>query len=257
MRNLIRVVAILGTVLTVSAPSTADADVCGESVRTEPYVFDWCSDYYVHGWWKYFDMEKKWWNEGLGFHAACDLQKPLARTLNAIAFGMYAGDFSPSNQASSEPIVNWGIAWAGRRIRHLRGSCANDARATTKKVMHNVYLKRPTFVTSLIWRRASTMMHEGRHVDGCDHSRSNSCEFGSSCDHRFTDGCREGDFGLGANGFQVEWLRSLATDGDAWWLTIEHRADAIDFANTLLQKAFNYDDGLRITPDGRWYRASP
>jgi hypothetical protein len=198
---------------------------------------------------------------GFGFSNACDLSRPLGRTLNAIYVLNYAdgpGSKSPSDFSGN--ILRWGGNYSMREIDELDARCGSNSttRARTQWGAGDNYteLYLPFFYNENVIERAGTLLHEARHADWCGHSGNdggNKCPSQSaSCDESFTDGCSGfgSPSGRGAVGYQALWLWWFTVNADSITGTAVNKAFARDEANRLFNTMFDVNPCMNITSSG-------
>jgi hypothetical protein len=161
--------------------------------------------------WRDFDFDRDDWDEGFGYEAPCDVNRPLARTFSALYVLKYlADDFSSA--ASNNPL-RWGYGFASSRIDELDGRCGSGradsgAAATT---YHGglgddrTVLKWPFFYGAPAIVRAALIVHEARHADGKSHDGGTRCGRGRSCDSSWSYN--------GANTYEVRFLWRFCYEG--------------------------------------------
>lgn len=184
--------------------------------------------------WDWFDFRKSYWDDGFGYYDACNVRKPLARTMNAMVL-------------MKEANFYW-YDWASDRIDDLRARCY---KAANKKNVHawttwdtfvddrtEVYI--PFFYKGTAVTRASTIVHEARHYDK-RHNGDNDCPRKVSCDSSWEYG--------GANKYQVVYLRELVcSSNELVSLTMRryarHKGDAVLNQGFVTPPSFAFIDGL-------------
>ncbi len=231
-RTLSRTCLALFVVLTLSAsvlhadsckfPSQTSADLADSfDAALAPYA---CNDPFIQEAWDWFDFRESYWDDGFGFPAACDIQRPLARTMTSI-YLMKAATWG------------WGwYDWASTEIDDLRSLCykSSDKKSVRASTWHGAVQEDRTEVYMPFFYggsdavgRASTLVHEARHYEK-SHS-DDSCKRGASCD--------AGWGSAGANTFQVLFLRDFVCS-PLELITPSMREKAADRADTILERAF-------------------
>ena len=250
-------------ILCIVIGSLAQAADCNTTRDTEPAVQMgfWCSQPWVDFYWDAYDFDKGDWDDGFGWHAACDLRKPLARTFQAIQLVNYA---SPNEATNTDDFSGNFLRWAGnytiREIDELDARCGDGTkRAYTKwGIIIDNYTKLyiPFFYNENVVERAATLVHEARHADWCGHNGndgSNKCSARSnSCDEKYRDGCSGigSPSGRGAVGYQILWLWWYAFEADAQHSNPTMKDFARDEANRLLNTMLDVDPCFNITSTG-------
>lgn len=196
-----------------------------------------CWQAFIDWAWDAYDFDKGDWDDGFGWHDACNIQRPLARTFNAIWCLEYSSP-DPSNESYDMPILWWGGRYARSHIDELDARCGDgSAFATTRRggwfVDEWTRLFLDFFYTQGVPERAGTLVHEARHADaGKSHTNGQDPDWAYN----------------GAFRFQIAWL--------AWFMNqcnntspamkIRARQDA----NNRLATRFAADPGFRIDANG-------
>jgi hypothetical protein len=170
-----------------------------------------CNQGMIDQFWEHFDFDKGDWDDGFGYHDACNINKPLARTFNALYLLAYsAQDYARNTGDFSGNALRWGYPYSASKIDELDGRCGNG---TTSGVAATTYsglqdnrtvLKWPFFYGSNVVERAGIIVHEARHAGGKGHNAGSRCPQGASCDT--TWGYK------GANMYQTLYL---------WWFYVD------------------------------------
>ena len=253
-------ILIAAAIIFVQLGNGARAETCTAVMTNEPRVGGWCWQGWVNFFWNAYDFDKGDWDQGFGFSNACNLRRPLGRTLNGIYVLNYAdGPGGKSTSDFSGSILHWGGNYSMREIDELDARCGTSKRATTRwgPIIDNyteLYL--PFFYNENVVERAATILHEARHADWCGHNGndgSNKCPSRSnSCDESFDDGC--GGFaspsGRGAVGYQALWLWWFTVDADSITGTSTRKTFARDEANRIFDTMFDVDPCINITSSG-------
>lgn len=227
-----------------------------------------------------------WRGMGTGGNAPWERAGGWSRTVNALAYLQGApstfhtegcdgvvdcsGDYCVCNggtvQIAGPPVsraqgmagaerIRTAYLYVQRTIRILKSSCKTDASATTG-VRNKVTLKRPFFFLATpdwansVSSRASILMHEARHADGCIHNgndRGGRCR-GKGCEESLLNGCW-GSNNPGPNTYQVTWLVDLLQRGRTG-LTEFERDAAADRANYYLDCRYDSHPGIRVRSSG-------
>jgi len=193
-----------------------------------------CRQDMINYFWNGYDFDKDDWDNGFGYEAACDINKPLARTFNALVALHYSAP-SPATSSSdySGNILRWGGNYAMNNIDELDGRCGDgSARATTRTgglfVDEWTQLYMPFFYSENVIQRAGTILHESRHAGGKGHNGGSSCPRGSSCDSNWSYS--------GGNQYQALWLWWFRVEGRGWTSAMSQQAK--DEANYVISTGF-------------------
>ncbi|TET07136.1 MAG: hypothetical protein E3J86_13970 [Candidatus Thorarchaeota archaeon] len=159
-----------------------------------------------------FNGNKEYWDDGFGWHDACNTNLPLARTFNACYLLTYsAQDYE--NESWDGPMLNWARRYVRNNIDDLRSLCGDgSAIATSTKgecVNDRVELYLGFFFTKSVPGRAETLVHESRH-QGC---------YGHNAD--FPSGSIYGEGNSGADSswdYNGAWMYAALY---LWWFAYE------------------------------------
>jgi len=88
---------------TVPDLSASGDTLYGPRICWQPFV-DWA--------WDAHDFDKGDWDQGFGYHSVCDVQRPLARTLNAIWCLNYSAE-DYMDESYDRNILQWGAGVLG------------------------------------------------------------------------------------------------------------------------------------------------
>ncbi len=172
-----------------------------------------CNQTLINQFWDHFDFDKGDWDDGFGFEAPCDINRPLARTFNALWLLAYsAEDYAKKTSDFSGNALRWAYPYSSTYIDELDGRCGSGDknkgnRATTwygPFIDNTTELYWPFFYGENVVQRAGTILHESRHGAGKGHDAGSSCPRGASCDSSW--GYK------GANMYQVLYL---------WWFRVD------------------------------------
>lgn len=190
-------IAIAAVLLLCFTASPALADSCKYQPENNNdsgdnfYISSACNQTYINQFWNHFDFDKGDWDEGFGYEAACDVNRPLARTFNSLYLLAYsAEDYAKSTSDFSGNALRWGYPYAATHIDELDGRCGSGdknsgARATTYTgafADDRTVLKWPFFYGEVVVERAGTILHESRHAAGKSHNGGSGCPRKGSCD---------------------------------------------------------------------------
>jgi hypothetical protein len=131
------------------------------------------SDYF---WLTYgFKTNKSYWSHGFGYEAPIDTDLPLARTYNALALlGYSAQNWALDDY--SQPILNWARRYVRENVTDLRSFCGTGALVAKSfygvPVLGGAHLElyAPMWYDLEVPVRASTLVHEARHLGGSRHN---------------------------------------------------------------------------------------
>lgn len=223
---------------------------------------DACKQVYTDFFWKSYDFDRQDWDEGFGYDDPCNVDLPLARTMNSLFVLNYAPDDPPT---STDDYGGNFLRWAGNytinNIDELDGRCGSGDAAVTQAgpfIDNWTQLNVPFFVENVVVR-AGEIVHEARHADcffSChwhdgDGGGHDQCPRHRSCDHTWATN--------GANTWDVFWY---------WWFTVEahkyslgFRQMAADRGNNDITRAFDIQPDIVIpdvcSQDGGSCRALP
>ena len=187
--------------------------------------------------WGSFGMEKKYWDDGWGFHNACSSSTPLNRTFRALELLRISTNSSFDNSIA----LNYAYDRSKNWIDHLRVRCAIDS-DDSAAASHNggawgwiggdngsgtVYLYQNVFGSSVV-SLATVLVHEARHKKK-GHNGGRGCPRRASCDSSFGYD--------GANAYQLLY---------GWWYGVSSRNSTrftrqmgLDNARSIQNRAFN------------------
>lgn len=194
--------------------------------------------------WGSFGMEKKYWDDGWGFHNACNTNTPLNRTFRALELLRISKNPSFSNSIALNYAYGHSKSW----IHHLRVRCAKN-KDDSARASHNggawewiggdngsgtVYLYQNIFGSSIV-SLATTLVHEARHKKK-GHNGGKGCPRKASCDTTYGYS--------GSNAYQLLY---------GWWYGVSSRNSTrftrqmgLDNARSVQDRAFNTRPGFNI-----------
>lgn len=205
-----------------------------------------CSQAYIDYFWNTygFSGNKDYWDDGFGWDDPCNTNQALARTFNACYLLTYsAEDYSNDNWNS--PILNWGRRYVRENIDDLRSMCGDGsaiaAAFSGPFVDDRVELYLGFFYSQSVPVRASTLIHEARHMGGKPHNAN------------FPPGSV---FGAGSSGADSDWGYEGAWMYEAlylWWFfaagartTTAMKQRARQEGNVIIDNAFATHPGFNI-----------
>lgn len=236
MKTKLIVVSLLAGLVHLPAPSYADgcpapADAWNSAEAGDDWYWPmWnCDGNTMLALWNEHEMEKAYWDEGFGFDTPCDLNRALARTLNAL---WVLRNSAPETLDASH-VLKFGAGWVKDNAPTMRGGCFDSAVATCyncRGVVGGKYIKyfQTFYFKRSVVERASTIIHETRHINKT-HDAGSACVDGDSCDTSWESN--------GANKYQAQWLREFVFYGVRANLMMKHRAR--DRANAILAGRFS------------------
>ncbi|HEY3115206.1 MAG TPA: hypothetical protein VGK54_00535 [Chloroflexota bacterium] len=197
-----------------------------------------CSQAYIDYFWSTygFSGNKDYWDDGFGWEDPCNVDKPLARTFNSLYMLTYsANDYL--NDSYSSPILNWARRYVRENIDDLRSLCGDGTAVASSFsgifVDDRVELYLGMWYGQAVPERASTFVHEARHMGDKDHNA------------QFPPGSV---FGAGNDGADSDWNYQGAWMYETlylWWFyaagdrtTSAMRQRARQMGNLYLDNAF-------------------
>lgn len=219
---------------------TARADTCfyqpGNNNTTGDTFYGafTCNQTYIDQFWNHFDFDKGDWDDGFGYEAACDINRPLARTFNALYLLAYsAEDYAKNTHDFSGNALRWAYPYAATHIDELDGRCGSGKKDKGDRALtwwefgsdNRTELYWPFFYGESVVQRAGTILHESRHAAGKPHDTTPFCPRQAGCDSSWSY--------KGANMYQVLYL---------WWFRVDgtRTTQAMrDLARTEAQNIIN------------------
>jgi hypothetical protein len=258
-----RIKSIAGVLIgaaVVGAPAIARAETCsylpGADQGDDYHMDRWaCSQAHINWWWDAFTFQTDYWDDGMGWEDPCNNNKPLARMFNALYALGYSSTSSPTCSTSNDNMTLWAMCWSGNQIKRTRAQCGSGSKEGTPASTYlgptatdRTEFKWPFFYGESIANRAAIIVHEARHADGCRHNGGDDCEWGSSCDKSWADGCNDLGSQHGSNRWQASYLSWYV--GTAWRTTVALRLSALIVANDILDRGFKDEPCLNMTASG-------
>jgi hypothetical protein len=205
------------------------------------YGYHTCKQKYINQFWNHFDFDKGDWDNGFGFEAACDLNRPLARTFNALyLLAFSAEDYAKNPRDFSGNALRWGYPYSATMIDELDAECGTGNPATGFRALtytgfqdNRTVLQWPFFYGEIVIERAGTIVHEARHAGGREHNGGSHCPRLLSCD---TNWGYEG-----ANMYQALYL---------WWFYVAGTRTTTGMKDYARQEAQRIIDRAFVTNPG-------
>ena len=200
-----------------------------------------CSQAYIDQFWSHFDFDQGDWDDGFGYEDPCNINRPLARTFNALYLMAYsAEDYAKNTGDFSGNALRWAYPYCATKADELDARCGNGSAFATSitgaAVDDRIELYLGFFYELSVSERAGTILHESRHQDGNSHNGGSGCPRKTSCD---TNWAYEG-----ANMYHVLYLWWFAVDGTRTTSAMKNLARSR--ARTVHNTAFNTNPGFNI-----------
>jgi len=199
--------------------------------------------------WNKFGMEKKYWDDGWGFHNACSTNTPLNRTFRALELLRV----SKNSNYDSSIALNYAYGRSKNWIHNLRVRCAKNAKDSAgashtggawewiggDNGSGTVYIYQNGFSASIMWL-AGTILHEARHKKK-GHNGDKGCPRKASCDSSYSYG--------GSNAYELiySWWYGVASKKS----NIFTRQMGLDQARSLQNRAFKKRPNFNIHTTAR------
>lgn len=236
-----KLIAVLAGVVLLRS-NAAQARPCPSYTTPEPFNSWEAGDVFyepnvwqshINRYWSHFAMESSDWQGEWGYNDVGNVEKPLAKVLNA----MWALENSTPPNPQSGSVLGWSYDYARNAIDEIQTTCATSSIAYTRYgvfIDNYTRLYIPYFYEQNVPVRASTLVHEARHADGWGSAKHN-------CGGGALDSTFQYD---GAWAWEYEWLKWFYYD--AANTTDALRLSARDAANGILAGSFCTDPGWRI-----------
>ncbi len=216
---------------TCSIPSTNN-DASGDNL----YGPLTCWQEFVDWAWAAYGFKNNYWDDGFGYYSACDRDRPLNRTMNALYLLCYSAE-DYNNDAYSTDALHWARRYTWNQIDDLRSFCGDgSAIADASGSRVNLYLG--FWYNQSVPVRASTFVHEARHLGGKSHNAN------------FPSGSV---FGAGGSGADSSWEYEGAWMYEAlylWWFYADGRRTTQAMRDLARQEANLYIDNAFATHPG-------
>jgi hypothetical protein len=137
-----------------------------------------CSDQLISFFWTTYGLKnlsasEGGWTHGWGYEDPCNMALPLGRTFA----GLYALTYSApdwQDDAYTKPILNFARRYVRENVDDLRGLCGDGTKIAHSEygpfVDDRVELYRAYWYELSVVERASTLLHEARHMGGKSHN---------------------------------------------------------------------------------------
>ncbi|MCL2825303.1 MAG: hypothetical protein FWD57_15030 [Polyangiaceae bacterium] len=202
------------------------------------------------------DMARKY----SGWDAQTDVCLPFARTMNALHVLAYGVSTTPpsSRDDKDENFAMWAYRHSHEKTKKLRANCDGSPIAKANAGEKRITVCRPFYygVDHIPPVRASTVVHEARHIRGkCKHE--GSCLAGASCDPNYMNGCagKNSGSGKGANGVEIVWLSWFLYTARPSMINEAIRVQTLQRANWILDNRFGTHPGVWMGDNGGFYEA--
>ena len=200
-----------------------------------------CNQERVNHWWAVFKMRESDWDAGFGYHDACNMDLPLARTFAAMYLLTYsAEDYARSTSDYSGNALRWAYPYTASNAGRTSAMCYKPGSSPGQWAAwaygSRIELYIPYFYGFDVAARAATLLHEARHNGGKSHNGGSGCSRGASCD---TNWGYEG-----ANMYEVLYLWWFGVDGTRTTSAIRNLG--LNRARTVHNTAFNTNPGFSI-----------
>ncbi|MFI1016484.1 hypothetical protein [Streptomyces sp. NPDC020965] len=214
-----------------------DLDVSGDNFYapfwqgSQPHVSYFWNTYGFAG-------QKAYWDDGFGWDDPNNIILPLGRTFNSLWLLTYSAP-NYENDSYELSILSWGRRYVRENIRVLRAFCG-DGTAVATSFSDRVELYLGMWFDQAVPDRASTFVHEARHVGGKSHNANfpAGSVFG-------TGGGADQDWAYeGAWMYETLYLWWFVTDGTP--ITSAMRERARQQGNLYIDNAFAVRPPYRI-----------
>lgn len=178
-RTIVSLVVFCGLGLVASQGFAQVSATCGPSISVAPvdsagnpvdsgfelYTYLTCGQYWINRYWYGYGFEREYWDQGFGYHDACDSARPLGRTFGAMRYLDEASDWGSYHPS--------GRTWHDRAsgsIDSIKGQCGGGGRNAEMDLWSNVTLYWPAFYgqpspshQGTVGELASLIVHESQH----------------------------------------------------------------------------------------------
>jgi hypothetical protein len=195
-----------------------------------------CWQEFVNWAWSAFGFESNYWDDGFGYEDACNRDLPVNRTMSAIWLLCYSAD-DFNNDDYGNNCLHWARRYCWNQIDSLKSFCG-DGTAVASASGSNVDLFLGYWYGQSMPVRASTLLHEARHLGGKSHNAN------------FPDGSV---FGAGESGADSSWDYKGAWMYEVlylWWFYADGRRTTTALKELARQEANVYIDNAFATHPG-------
>ena len=155
------------TIMATCTATVPDMNASGDNLYG-PHCAQVYIDYFWHAYG--FNGNKRYWDDGFGWHDPCNSRKPLARTFNACyALTYSADDWENDNWDAPQNVLQWGRRYVRENINDLRSLCG-DGGAVASAPGSRVELYLAFWYEFTVPERAAILIHEARHHGGKPHN---------------------------------------------------------------------------------------
>jgi hypothetical protein len=216
---------------TCSVPTTNNA-VSGDNL----YGARTCWQEFVNWAWAAYGFENDYWDDGFGYEDPCNRNLPLNRTMNALWVLCYSADDYNNDQYTNN-CLHWARRYTWNQIDSLRSHCG-DGSAVASASGDRVKLYLGYWYNQDVVVRASTLVHEARHLGGKSHNA------------KFPEGSIYGAGSSGADsswGYEGAWMYEVLY---LWWFYADGRRTTAALKERARQEANLYIDNAFATHPG-------
>ncbi len=185
--------------------------------------------------WSAFGFQNQYWDDGFGYEDPCNRNLPVNRTMGAIWLLCYSAE-DYNNDAYSNNCLHWARRYCWNQIDSLKAFCG-DGSAVADASGSNVNLYLGYWYNQDVSVRASTLLHEARHLGGKSHNAN------------FPAGSVFGSGG-GADsswGYEGAWMYETLY---LWWFYADGRRSTTALKQRARQEANLYIDNAFATHPG-------
>lgn len=185
--------------------------------------------------WAAFGFQNDFWDDGFGYEDACNRDLPVNRTMSGIWLLCYSAP-DPDKDEYSSNCLHWARRYCYNQIDSLRSLCG-DGSAVASASGSNVDLFLDYWYGQDVAVRASTLLHEARHIGGKAH------------DADFPDGSSFGEGGGADSSWDYEgaWMYETLY---LWWFYADGRHSTTALKERARQEANVYIDNAFATHPG-------
>jgi hypothetical protein len=189
--------------------------------------------------WQAFGFVNEYWDDGFGYEDPCNRDLPVNRTMAAIWLLCYSAD-DYDNDEYSNNCLHWARRYCWNQVDELRAFCG-DGSAVASASGSQMKLFLGYWYDQDVSVRASTLLHEARHLGG----KSHNAKFPKGSVFGEGKGGADSEWGYeGAWMFEVLYLWWFYADGRRTTTALRQRAR--QEANVYLDNAFATHPGFTI-----------